>query len=367
MKLRNLALALGITVFALPVLAQDSTPAASDSGTATAMEYTVNVTDNAEYGKILVGPTGMTLYVFTVDPLNESVCNDQCAKAWPPLTVKSADELTADESIPGAWGTFARSDGSLQVSYNGQPLYYWFKDTKPGDTTGDRVGHNWFVGPPATVSIEYNKDLGAILMGPKGMTVYVFANDKAGSGASTCSSDCAKNWPPVTVANASDLVSGINLPGEWGTITRDDSSLQVTYNGWPLYYFAKDAAIGDTMGENVGQKWFAVHPETLTVKDGHLVSFDGMAVYTFDKDSAGATASACTGDCAKAWPQVPVGAKDQLVAGKDVTGKLGSITGANGKLQLTYNGWPLYYFAKDKEPEDKSGDGVGGVWHLGMP
>ncbi len=360
MKLRNLALALGIslTVFALPALAQDATESSS--------EYTVSVASSADHGDLLVGPTGMTLYTFSADGVDSSVCEGQCAKAWPPLTVKSADELTADEEIPGAWSTFARADGSLQVAYNGQPLYYWFKDEKPGDATGYRVGHNWWIVPPATVSIEFNKDLGQILMGPKGMTVYVFANDKPGSGTSTCTGDCARNWPPLTVASADDLVSGVNLPGEWGTITRDDGTLQVTYNGWPLYYYAKDAAIGDTLGENVGQKWFAVHPETLTVSDGHLVSFDGMSVYTFDKDTAGATESACTGDCAKNWPAVPVGAKDQLVAGKGVTGKLGSIS-SNGKLQLTYNGWPLYYYAKDATPQDTTGDGLGDVWHLGKP
>jgi predicted lipoprotein with Yx(FWY)xxD motif len=205
-------------------------------------------------------------------------------------------------------------------------------------------------------------------MGPNGMTVYVFANDKADSGTSACAGDCATNWPPVTVASADDLVAGANLHGAWGTITRDDGTLQVTYNGWPLYYFAKDTKIGDTMGEGVGDKWYAVHPETLTVSDdGHLVSFDGMSVYTFDKDTAGATASACTGDCLKNWPVVPVGAKDQLVAGKGVTGKLGTIAGANGALQLTYNGSPLYYFAKDTKPADMAGDGVGGVWHLAKP
>jgi predicted lipoprotein with Yx(FWY)xxD motif len=369
MKLKKLALALGIaSVFAIPVLAQDATPAATESGTEAAGEYTVNIANNAEYGNILVGPTGMTLYTFSPDGVDSSVCEGQCAKAWPPLTVKSADELTGDEEIPGAWSTFARADGSLQVAYNGQPLYYWFKDEKPGDATGNRVGHNWWVVPPATVSVEFNKDLGQILMGPKGMTVYMFTADTQGATTSACTGDCAKAWPAVTVASADDLVSGTNLPGAWATITRDDGTLQVTYNGWPLYYYAKDTKIGDTMGEGVGSKWYTVHPETLTVSDdGHLVSFDGMSVYTFDKDTAGTTTSACTGDCLKSWPVVPVGAKDALVAGKGVTGKLATIAGADGKLQLTYNGWPLYYFAKDTEPKDTMGDGVGGVWHLAKP
>ena len=366
MKLRHLALLLCISLLALPVFAQDSTPAATMGD----LEYTVNIAQNDVYGDILVGPTGMTLYTYSPDPINGTVCYNQCAEAWPPLMVQSADELTADESIPGVWGTTTRTDstdGSVQVTYNGQALYYWFKDEKPGDATGHRVGHNWWVVPPATVSIEFNPDLGQILMGPQGMTLYVFANDTPGSGASTCSGDCLANWPALTVASADELVGGVNLPGEWGTITRDDSSLQVTYNGWPLYYYVKDQAIGDTTGEGVGDKWWAVHPETLTVQGDHLVSFDGMAVYTFDNDTAGATESACTGDCLKNWPPVPVGAKDIPVAGKGVTGKLGTIAGANGKLQLTYNGWPLYYFAKDAEPTDITGDGVGGVWHLVKP
>src|SRR5689334_13357356 len=115
-----------LLISVIPALAQD--------------EYTVSLGKSDTRGEYLVGAKGMTLYVFPADPLNKSVCNDKCAEAWPPLTVDSADKATADEAVPGVIGTITRDDGKLQVTYNGQPLYYWFKDEKAGDMTGDRVG-----------------------------------------------------------------------------------------------------------------------------------------------------------------------------------------------------------------------------------
>src|SRR5262249_26564116 len=157
---------------------------------------------------------------FGVDALNDSACYDQCAKAWPPLTVSDASSLTQDEEVPGVLGTITRKDGTLQVTYNGQALYYWFKDKAPGDTTGNRVGNVWWVVPPSTISSEEQADLGSILVGAKGMTVYTFSKDTAGT--SNCTADCLKSWPAVTVADASDVVSGVNIPGKLDTIKRAD-------------------------------------------------------------------------------------------------------------------------------------------------
>ena len=60
----------------------------------------------------------------------------QCAKAWPPLLVKSESELTKAAGIPGVLGTIKRKDDTLQVTYNGQPLYYYTGDSAPGDRKG---------------------------------------------------------------------------------------------------------------------------------------------------------------------------------------------------------------------------------------
>jgi predicted lipoprotein with Yx(FWY)xxD motif len=197
------------------------------------------------------------------------------------------------------------------------------------------------------------------------MTLYMFTKDTADT--STCYDKCATNWPPLTVDSADAVVPGVNLQGKFGTTTRTDGTIQVTYNGMPLYYWKDDKAIGDATGEGVGDVWYTVAPETVAVSKTDalgefLVSNDGGTLYTFKNDTAGVTN--CTGDCAKNWPAYTVGAEDKLVAGAGLTGKLGTIKLESGKLQVTYNDMPLYYFKDDHVPGDTAGEGAGGVWNV---
>lgn len=99
-------------------------------------------------------------------------------------------------------------------------------------------------------------DLGSIVVDGAGMTVYMFTKDTQGSGESSCAGDCLAKWPPVTTESDAPAVDGVT--GELGTITGTDGSTQVTLNGWPLYYFAGDAAAGDTTGQGVGGVWWVL-------------------------------------------------------------------------------------------------------------
>ncbi|MFN8565845.1 MAG: hypothetical protein U0703_30365, partial [Anaerolineae bacterium] len=111
-KLRGLLILVCLLLVAAPIFAQD-------------MEYTVNLA-SSDAGQYMVGPNGMTLYTFDHDTLDASNCSGRCLENWPALTVDSADALTADEAIPGEFGTITRADdNTIQVTYNGQPLYYW--------------------------------------------------------------------------------------------------------------------------------------------------------------------------------------------------------------------------------------------------
>lgn len=336
--------------------------------TALAQDPLVTLGETEEHGQVLVGPNGMTLYSFTPDPLNGSVCAGQCAVSWPPLTVESADELSVGEGIPGTLNTFEREDGTLQVAYNGLPLYYWFQDQAPGDTTGHGVNNIWWVVPPATVYAQPIAELGSTLVGPTGMTLYTFTNDTPGE-SSACYDQCATAWPPLTVESAEDIVAGPNL-GELGTIERTDGTLQVTYNGWPLYYWQNDAAVGDATGEGRNDVWFTVAPEVVFVGNSEelgdfLVSPSGMTLYMFDNDTDGV--SNCSGDCASAWPPYIVFEDTRLAASEGVEGELGTTTRDNGMLQLTYNGMPLYFWQNDSLPGDTTGQGVGEVWWVVAP
>ena len=99
-------------------------------------------------------------------------------------------------------------------------------------------------------------DLGTILVDGQGHTLYMFMPDN--QGASTCTGDCLGAWPALLgPATAGEGVDESLL----GTATRpDDGTEQVTYDGWPLYYFAQDAAPGDTFGQAVNDVWYVVDP-----------------------------------------------------------------------------------------------------------
>lgn len=108
----------------------------------------------------------------------------------------------------------------------------------------------------ATVSTSETPELGTFLTDAEGMTLYMFTKDEPGK--SNCSGDCLANWPPFVASDPLTLPEGV--PGELTQITRDDGTQQVAYNGMPLYYFAADAAAGDTNGQGVGDVWFVVAP-----------------------------------------------------------------------------------------------------------
>ena len=358
-RMRNLLIVVCLLCIAVPLYAQDMGM------------YTVNLA-SYDGGQYMVDANGMTLYTFDRDELDKSNCSGRCLENWPALTVESADALTADPAIPGEFGTITREDdGATQVTYNGQPLYYWLHDEAPGDMTGEDVGHVWWIVPPATVYIGRNADLGTFLVGPTGMTLYLFTSDTPGSGASTCSGQCLENWPALTVESADAVVAGDNVRGELGTITRDDGAIQVTYRGWPLYYWKDDMARGDALGEGVGDKWYTIAPETVFVtSSGDLGEFlaaglGGKTLYTFTNDTEGV--SNCSGDCLTNWPALTVGANIRLAGGEGVGGDLGTITRDDGSLQVTYNGMPLYFFKDDLAAGDTNGQGRGDVWFVAAP
>ena len=98
-----------------------------------------------------------------------------------------------------------------------------------------------------------------VVASSNGMTVYTFTKDVANSGASTCTGGCLTKWPAVTVPAGSTAAGASSVTGKIGTITRtDDGTLQVTYNGLPLYFYSGDKAAGDANGIYTG--WAAVKP-----------------------------------------------------------------------------------------------------------
>lgn len=96
-----------------------------------------------------------------------------------------------------------------------------------------------------------------------------------------------------------------------------------------------------------------------------VVDGKGMAVYFFDKDTAGSGTSACTGPCADLWPAVESASTTPVVDG--VTGEIATITGTDGGNQITINGHPIYTYTPDTAAGDVTGQGFGGVWWVVSP
>ena len=116
-------------------------PDETTTGATASVELTLADTD---LGEVLADGEGMTLYLFTEDSGGTSTCYDDCAAAWPPLTVEDRAAVSGglDE---GLVGSIERDDGTTQVTYNGHPLYYWANDTAPGDVNGQGVNDVWYV------------------------------------------------------------------------------------------------------------------------------------------------------------------------------------------------------------------------------
>jgi predicted lipoprotein with Yx(FWY)xxD motif len=93
---------------------------------------------------VLVGPNKMTLYTFDKDVAGsgKSMCNGPCASNWPPLMAAATDKASGDFSV------ISRDDGKKQWAVKGKPLYYWSKDSKPGDKTGDGINEVWHTATP---------------------------------------------------------------------------------------------------------------------------------------------------------------------------------------------------------------------------
>lgn len=138
-----------IPATAAPATMEPTTaPAATEASTAqlpvTGSSVSLALSSSGSLGPILVDDKGMTLYLFEKDTPGTSACYDKCAANWPPLLTTGAP-ISGDGLDASLLGTTQRKDGTMQVTYNGWPVYYYAKDKKPGDTVGQGVGDIWFV------------------------------------------------------------------------------------------------------------------------------------------------------------------------------------------------------------------------------
>ena len=238
-------------------------------------------------------------------------------------------------------------------------------------------------------------DLGEILVGEDGLSLYGFTNDI--DAISACYGTCADAWPPVIVDQDFEVAPGLDT-GIFATTVRDDGELQLVAGKWPLYFFAGDAAPGDINGQGSGDVWFAVDTDGILVTDGAeataepeaqepaeeaaeaplepaliglggtevgevLVGPGSLSLYGFLNDVDGQPT--CEGACADAWPPI-------LLDGPELPADLDPavfsvVQRPDGTHQLRAGVWPLYLFAGDAQQGDINGQGSGDVWFLAAP
>jgi len=233
-------------------------------------EATINVAEDARLGQILVDGAGMTLYMFTKDEPDKTNCEGKCLENWPALITQGSPTLGA--GVDAAMiGSADLPDGSKIVTYNHMPLYYWIKDTKPGDTTGQGNNDVWYVVSPAgkviglepAINVAEDAKLGQILVDGAGMTLYMFTKDEPDK--TNCEGKCLENWPPlVTTTGKPTLGEGVDA-AMIGSADMPDGSKIVTYNHMPLYYWIKDTKPGDTTGQGNNDVWYVVAPDGTVV------------------------------------------------------------------------------------------------------
>lgn len=232
------------------------------------------------------------------------------------------------------------------------------------------------------VKLSDNAGLGNILVDGEGRTLYFFAQDV--SGESRCEAGtCLNNWP-VFYVEAIDPGAGL-AASDFENITREDGEKQTTYKGWPLYYFASDSEPGDINGEAVSNVWFVAKPDySIMLANAQLVGHDGKnytseyvegeGITQYFVDSEGRTLYAFINDSNNdnnftnedfsndaVWPvfHVDIHSLPSSVDEADF-----DVIDVFGTPQLTYKGWPLYYFGQDGVRGDNKGVSfpAPGIW-----
>lgn len=200
-----------------------------------------------------------------------------------------------------------------------------------------------------------------------GRTLYTFKDDTE-AGHSVCTGPCAAAWPPAAAAADAQPVAG------WSIIVRPDGGRQWAHNGAPLYTYAKDEQPGDTKGDGIGDKWqravykpqatiavpkeLAIAPRIAMADGPALTDSRGMTLYIYEGDTKPGQ-SACTGDCAVAWPPVKAA---QLAK---PSGEWSLIERADGSRQWAFRDKPLYTYTGDTSVGESNGVARKG-WHAAL-
>jgi predicted lipoprotein with Yx(FWY)xxD motif len=167
-----------------------------------------------------------------------------------------------------------------------------------------------------------------------------------------------RTMPLVTLLSGAAVgVAGCLLAACGGTSSQSSASGPTST---PAASSTASAAAGTGSGLDA-----ALRTTTNSALGAIVIDGSGRTLYRFDKDTASPPTSNCTGACAQLWPPVLVGTQISLSGvNRDL---LGTIKRADGTVQLTLHGWPLYRYAGDSAPGQTNGEGIGGTWFAVKP
>ncbi len=214
-----------------------------------------------------------------------------------------------------------------------------------------------------------NATTGQHIVDKAGKTLYYFSNDV--NGSSNCTGGCLTTWPIFYADSATTTFSNGLAASDFTTITTTAGAKQTTYKGWPLYYYAPGGvqeAAGQTNGEGVGNIWFVAKPNySITVANYQLTGANGInylntylpgngatnyfcdangnTLYFFGKDSA--FINKYTKPDFSNNPAWPIYETANITVPSTLDKSLFTILSFNGHNQLTYKGWPLYFYGPD--------------------
>ena len=269
MKRNNYLLRLVCPVFGL-LLTVSACKKSNSAGNPASTAPKVQIMSNGQFGNILTDSSGRTLYFFSLDANGRSACSGSCVVSWP--VFYSAAPTLSSGLNSSDFATITRTDGTMQTTYKGWPLYYFSADSAAGSVKGDAVEGVWFVAKPdysvmlASSQLVGNDGMNYIQSGnqivagtgmtqyltdPYGRTLYLFSHDSSLENKFTASNFSNNSVWPIDTTGMVNNVPSI-LPATQFANLSVYGMTQFACKGWPLYYFSGDSSVrGNTRGVSV--------------------------------------------------------------------------------------------------------------------
>lgn len=237
---------------------------AGSAGSAGNGASTISVQRHAMLGSYLADSRGMSLYIFGADvpgdcshpPVSTCLAADGCIVAWPAF--HAAPRSLAIGLDARLFGEYLRSDGVMQTTYRGWPLYYYRSDAAAGEVKGHARGI-WYLAETELPNVLVRRTgTERHLSDAEGRTLYAFAEDTLGTAdalpSSACVDACLDTYRPFLLRYLAPV--SVLEPADFTFFIRADGAAQVAFKGAPLYWSNLDQAPGDTLG--LGSGWTLV-------------------------------------------------------------------------------------------------------------